>query len=69
MKDKRIEQKVIKGLIKRGYQPDDEVIKDIRKTIASEPIEKFRSDFILGLVCDYGFYLGLKDSPFSVPLQ
>lgn len=60
MKDRRIEQKVIKGLMKRGYQPDSATMADIRRTIARESqINKHHPYYILGLVCDYGFYIGM----------
>lgn len=69
MKDKRIEQKVIKGLLKQGYQPDKDVLEDIRKIINREPISNKRDPyFILGLVCDYGFYIGMQGSLIDLPL-
>lgn len=59
MKDRQIEHKVIKGLLKRGYQLDKTVLDDIRKTIARESMDKYQPYYILGLVCDYGFYIGM----------
>lgn len=68
MKDRQIEHKVIKGLLKQGYQPDKAVLDDLRMTIARESTDKYHPNYILGLVCDYGFYLGLNDAPFKVTL-
>ena len=60
MRDDKIFHKTVKRLLKRGYWPDKDVMKDIRKTIAfSYPGEKKHPYFILGLVCDYGFYIGV----------
>lgn len=69
MKDRQIEHKVINGLLKQGYQPDKAVLEDIRKTIVRESTDKYHPYYILGLVCDYGFYLGVKGTQFEVPLQ
>lgn len=68
MKDRQIEHKVINGLLKQGYQPDKAVLEDIRKTIVRESIDKYHPYYILGLVCDYSFYLGVKGTQFEVPL-
>lgn len=68
MNDTQIEHKVIKGLLKRGYQLDKAVFEDIRKTISRESTDKYQPYYILGLVCDYGFYLGVKGTLFEVPL-
>ena len=60
MLDDRIFHKTVNGLLKRGYRPDKAVMNDIRKTIASSyPEEKEHPYFILGLVCDYGFLIGI----------
>ena len=66
MKDRQIEHKVINGLLKQGYQPDKAVLEDIRKTIVRESTDKYHPYYILGLVCDYGFYLGVKGTQFEV---
>lgn len=60
MENRRIEQKVIKGLLKRGYTPDKEVLEDLHKTIVFDSVhEKHAPYYILGLVCDYGFLIGM----------
>lgn len=70
MKDRKIRNKVIKGLLKQGYYPDLMVIKDMEKVIARDSkSDKRDTYYILALVCDYGFYLGLRDTMFRVPLN
>lgn len=60
MNDRRIAQKVIKGLMRNGYTPDKFILDDIRKTISTElSVEKQKPYYILGLVCDYGFLIGV----------
>lgn len=70
MKDRRIEQKVIKGLLKRGYVPNKRVLDDLHKTVAYDSVhEKQHAPYyILGLICDYGFYLGMRGSEIKIDL-
>ena len=69
MKDSKIIKKTINGLLKRGYTPSDTVILDIHKTVNSD-CKSNKSDpyYILGLVCDYGFYLGMQGSDIKIVL-
>lgn len=69
MKNRRIEHKVIKGLLKRGYTPNKRVLEDLHKTIVYDSIyEKRAPYYILGLVCDYGFYIGMHGSGINLEL-
>lgn len=70
MKDGKIIKKTIKGLLKRGYKPDKVVITDIYKSVEQDSISSKRDpDYILGLVCDYGFYLGMQETQIRIPLN
>lgn len=69
MKNRRIEHKVIKGLLKRGYTPNKRVLEDLHKTVAYDSVhEKHAPYYILGLVCDYGFFIGMRGSRFNLEL-
>lgn len=62
MKDSKIIKKTIKGLLKRGYTPDGTILADIRKTVSRDSKSNKRDPYyILGLVCDYGFYMGVQN--------
>ena len=70
MKDSKIIKKTIKGLLKRGYKPDKVVIMDIYKTVAQDSdFNKRDPYYILNLVCDYGFYLGMQKTQIRIPLN
>lgn len=61
MRDNRIIHKTINGLIKRGYMPDKAIIADIKKAVDCDSnINKKDPYYILGLVCDYGFLIGMN---------
>ena len=70
MKDGKIIKKTIKGLLKRGYVPNKTVVTDIHKTVKNDT-KSNKSDpyYILGLVCDYGFYLGMQETQIRIPLN
>jgi len=60
MNDNRILQKTVKGLLKKGYPVDNTIMADIRKTIRRDhKFEKKHPYYILWLVRDYGFYIGM----------
>ena len=60
MKDTRIIHKVVNDLHKNGYSVNSSIISDIQQTVARDTIyNKRRTDYILGLVCDFGFFIGM----------
>lgn len=61
MNNDRIIHKTINGLLKRGYTPDKAIIADIKKTVTRDSnINKKDPYYILALVCDYGFLIGMN---------
>lgn len=60
MKDNKILHKTVKGLLKRGYFPNPDLIREIQSTIKNDnTFNKHHPYYILSLVCDYGFYIGI----------
>lgn len=69
MKDEKIIHKVINGLLKRGYNVSEWIIKDIRHCVAADlDNEKRHPYYILSLVCDYGFYIGMRETGIHLEL-